>query len=102
MSSRIRGARPWVRRSGAKSSRYARVDRARHPAYVASRDASTTIDGERVGRRPRLMRRPTIRAGARVALVAPAGPLRGPEDLRRAQENVRSLGWEPVTAAHVL
>ena len=48
------------------------------------------------------MRRPTIRDGARVALVAPAGPLRGEDDLRRAQENVRSLGWQPVTGAHVL
>lgn len=48
------------------------------------------------------MRRPTIRGGGRVALVAPAGPLRGPEDLQRAQENVRSLGWQPVTGAHVL
>jgi muramoyltetrapeptide carboxypeptidase len=48
------------------------------------------------------MRRPTIRGGARVALVAPAGPLRGQDDLQRAQENVRSLGWEPVTGKHVL
>jgi len=48
------------------------------------------------------MRRPSIRAGARVALVAPAGPLSGREDLQRAQDNVRSLGWQPVTAAHVL
>jgi muramoyltetrapeptide carboxypeptidase len=47
------------------------------------------------------MRRPSIRAGARVSLVAPAGPL-SREDLQRAQENVRSLGWEPVTGAHVL
>jgi muramoyltetrapeptide carboxypeptidase len=48
------------------------------------------------------MRRPTIRSGARVALVAPAGPLRGEEDLRRAQENARSFGWQPVTGTHVL
>jgi muramoyltetrapeptide carboxypeptidase len=47
------------------------------------------------------MRRPTVREGARVALVAPAGPLRGDDDLRRAQENARSLGWEAVTGAHV-
>lgn len=58
--------------------------------------------GELVARRARLMRRPGLRAGARVALVAPAGPLRGEDDLRRAQENVRSSGWQPVTAAHVL
>ena len=37
-----------------------------------------------------------------MALVAPAGPLRGPEDLHRAQDNARSLGWQPVTASHVL
>jgi muramoyltetrapeptide carboxypeptidase len=48
------------------------------------------------------MRRPTIRGDARVALVAPAGPLRGRDDLTRAQENARSLGWQPVTGAHAL
>ena len=48
------------------------------------------------------MRRPTLTAGARVALVAPAGPLRGQEDLARAQENVRALGWVPVVGPHVL
>ena len=48
------------------------------------------------------MRRPTLPAGARVALVAPAGPLRGDEDLARAQENARSFGWIPVAGAHVL
>lgn len=37
-----------------------------------------------------------------MALVAPAGPLRGPEDLHRAQDNIRSLGWQPVTGSHVL
>jgi len=48
------------------------------------------------------MRRHVIRPGARVALVAPAGPLRGPEDLQHAMNNVRSLGWEPVAGASVL
>lgn len=48
------------------------------------------------------MRRPTVRPAARVALIAPAGPLRGEADLRRAQDNVRALGWQPVTGAHVL
>ncbi|HKW49665.1 MAG TPA: LD-carboxypeptidase [Gemmatimonadaceae bacterium] len=74
-------------------------------AYVASRDTSTTIQidcAASAQRRPRLMRRPTLRAGARVALVAPAGPLRGDGDLARAQENVRALGCEPVVGAHVL
>jgi len=48
------------------------------------------------------MRRPIIHPGARVALVAPAGPLRGDEDLQRAMDNVRSFGWEPVAGASVL
>lgn len=48
------------------------------------------------------MRRPSIAAGARVALVSPAGPLRGEADLQHAQENVRSLGWVPVVGAHAL
>ncbi|HEY2376975.1 MAG TPA: LD-carboxypeptidase [Gemmatimonadaceae bacterium] len=76
-------------------------------AYVASRDASTTIDIDRAdvvpAHRPRLMRRPPAPcAGARVALVAPAGPLRGEADLERAQNNARAFGWVPVVGAHVL
>lgn len=38
--------------------------------------------------------------GARVALIAPAGPLRKPEELPRAQENARALGWEPIVTPH--
>lgn len=34
--------------------------------------------------------------GARVALVAPAGPLRSEAELHRAIDNVRSFGWQPV------
>ena len=45
---------------------------------------------------------PPLAAGARVALVAPAGPLRGPEDIERAIANVRALGWEPVVSRHAL
>ena len=45
---------------------------------------------------------PPLTAGARVALVAPAGPLRGPEELDTAMANARSLGWDPVPGAHVL
>ena len=48
------------------------------------------------------MRRPLIRADARVALVAPAGPLDGEKDLERAKENVRAFGWVPVVGANVL
>ena len=47
------------------------------------------------------MRVPELLApGARVALVSPAGPLRGEGDLVRAVDNARSLGWEPVVGAH--
>ena len=40
--------------------------------------------------------------GARVALVAPAGPLRDNDELQRAANNARALGWEPVIAEHAL
>lgn len=45
---------------------------------------------------------PLLAAGARVALVAPSGPLRDESDLERAIDNARSFGWEPVPGAHVL
>ena len=45
---------------------------------------------------------PLLSAGARVALVAPAGPLRGPEELDASIANARSLGWDPIPAANVL
>jgi muramoyltetrapeptide carboxypeptidase len=45
---------------------------------------------------------PVLKQGARVALVAPAGTLAGPEDVERGEENVRSLGWEPRTGSNVL
>lgn len=47
-------------------------------------------------------RPPLLGPGARVALVAPAGPLRGPADLERAESNARALGWVPVVARHAL
>jgi muramoyltetrapeptide carboxypeptidase len=37
-----------------------------------------------------------------VALVAPAGGLRGKEDTARAERNARALGWEPVTGKNAL
>jgi muramoyltetrapeptide carboxypeptidase len=43
-----------------------------------------------------------LSAGARVSLVAPAGPLRGEEELHAAIAHARSLGWEPVVAPHAL
>lgn len=44
---------------------------------------------------------PPLHDGARVALIAPAGPLRLPADLDRAVANAKRLGWEPVVADHV-
>ncbi|MGH6691313.1 MAG: S66 peptidase family protein [Gammaproteobacteria bacterium] len=39
-------------------------------------------------------------AGARIALVAPAGPLLDRDDLQRAVDLCRALGHEPVPGAH--
>lgn len=47
-----------------------------------------------------LVRPPRLAPGARVALVAPAGPLLERDDLVRGQELVHALGWEPVLGAH--
>lgn len=41
-----------------------------------------------------------LKKNARVALVSPAGPIAGEQDLERACENTRSLGWEPVVGKH--
>jgi muramoyltetrapeptide carboxypeptidase len=49
-----------------------------------------------------LIRPPRLEPGARVALVAPSGPLRGEAELARAIANVRSFAWEPVVADHAL
>ena len=49
------------------------------------------------------MRLPSpLSAGARVALVAPAGPLRGEQELQAAITHATSLGWEPIVAPHAL
>jgi muramoyltetrapeptide carboxypeptidase len=45
---------------------------------------------------------PRLRAGARVALVSPSGPLRDESDLERAVNNAREMGWEPVVGTHAL
>ena len=49
----------------------------------------------------RYVRPPLLAPGARVALVAPAGPLAGEKDLARSRENAHSLGWEAVVGANV-
>lgn len=43
-----------------------------------------------------------LAAGSRVALVTPAGPLRGKSELDRAIASVHAFGWEPVIGDHVL
>lgn len=45
---------------------------------------------------------PPLHAGARVALVSPAGPLGGPAEVALAEANARSLGWEPVVGRFAL
>ena len=45
---------------------------------------------------------PPLGPGARVALVCPSGPLAGPEDLARAEQNCRAMGWEPAPGAAVM
>jgi muramoyltetrapeptide carboxypeptidase len=40
--------------------------------------------------------------GARVALVSASGPLRGEEDVARAESHARAFGWVPVRGASVL
>ncbi|MBC7788843.1 MAG: LD-carboxypeptidase [Anaerolineae bacterium] len=44
---------------------------------------------------------PRLSPGARVALVAPAGPLTRDDDLAHAVANTQALGWEPVLFPHV-
>lgn len=45
---------------------------------------------------------PALSPGARVALVSPAGPLRGADELGTAQASARTLGWDPVASEHAL
>jgi muramoyltetrapeptide carboxypeptidase len=42
-----------------------------------------------------------LRDGSRVALVAPSGILPNPAHVGRAEDNVRSLGWIPITGRNV-
>ena len=43
---------------------------------------------------------PSLHAGARIALLSPAGHLSGQGDVDTAVEQARALGWEPVVAPH--
>lgn len=49
-----------------------------------------------------LVRPPRLRAGSRLALVAPAGPLSERDDLARAVDLCHALGYEPVPGSHAL
>lgn len=44
----------------------------------------------------------TTGAGARVALVAPSGPLKGGADVDTAIATAKSFGWETIVGEHVL
>jgi muramoyltetrapeptide carboxypeptidase len=44
----------------------------------------------------------TTGRGARIALVAPSGPLRGESDVKAALASVESMGWTATVADHVL
>jgi muramoyltetrapeptide carboxypeptidase len=45
---------------------------------------------------------PPLKAGSRVALAAPSGPLRDETDLTHAVENVRAFDCDPIVGEHVL
>ena len=45
---------------------------------------------------------PLLAPGARIALVAPAGPLNNAMELAHAESNARALGWDPVIGEHAL
>ena len=45
---------------------------------------------------------PALAPGARVALIAPAGPLRNEDELAASVAHAESLGWTPVPGLHVM
>ena len=45
---------------------------------------------------------PALGPGARVALVAPSGPLRGPHELSASIAHAAEMGWEAIPGPHVL
>lgn len=74
--------------------------RREHVATVASLVRSLSIEIMQTSSKARWPEK--LSAGARVALVSASGPLRGEEDVARAESHVREFGWEPVRGAHVL
>jgi muramoyltetrapeptide carboxypeptidase len=57
-------------------------------------------DASHVARGAVMQRPPKLSAGARVALIAPAGPLRDEEEVERAIDNARTFGWDAVASIH--
>ena len=49
-----------------------------------------------------LLEPPLLPPGARIALIAPAGPLQNAQELAHAESNARALGWDPVIGEHAL
>jgi muramoyltetrapeptide carboxypeptidase len=49
-----------------------------------------------------LRRPPRLKAGSRVALIAPSGPLRDETDLQHALDSARAMGWDSVVGSYVL
>lgn len=64
--------------------------------------AAATARADSCSRTMLMHRPPLLSSGARVALIAPSGPLRGRDDLDRAIASVKRMGWEPVPGGHVL
>jgi muramoyltetrapeptide carboxypeptidase len=52
-----------------------------------------------MGSKP-LVRPPRLEPGCRIGLLAPAGPLLERDDLTRAEELCRALGYQPVVGTH--
>ena len=67
----------------------------RAPGYRDSERIHPRANGVKAMKLPRM-----LVPGARVALVAPAGPLLEQDDLRRAEELVRALGCVPLLGRH--
>jgi muramoyltetrapeptide carboxypeptidase len=53
-----------------------------------------------MGSKQTLVRPPKLKPGSRIGLVAPAGPLLERDDLTRAQELCRALGYDPVLGSN--
>jgi muramoyltetrapeptide carboxypeptidase len=74
-----------------------------HIADIAYVPRAPSPEGVAVPHAPRSAQFPhPLAAGALVALVAPAGPLRSRAEIERAEANVLACGWKPVVGAHAM